>query len=211
MTTNSSHQPKPAPQQNGYNPITLNDVQKPAESTGLDDLGGLNKPWVRWIVAPLLGFIFLYNLRVPIFAPLTIGVLLGCLSVRLGNYARQIAAVPLTLAAIKLTFQIASNLDFAGPNAWAVRSFALDPGFVWLPMFFSVCLVYIPHRDSVTFKIVLASSCILLASGLLPGQGFVAIFYLIDRTLFIAVVVGIFLDLRAYTAPQVQNHLRPAL
>jgi hypothetical protein len=87
----------------------------------------------------------------------------------------------------------------------------MDPRFVWLPMFFAICLVYMPRRDSVTFKIVFAGSCVLLASGLLPGQGFVAIFYVFDTTLFVAMIVGIFLDLKAYMAPQVQNNLRPAL
>jgi hypothetical protein len=87
----------------------------------------------------------------------------------------------------------------------------MDPRFVWLPMFFAICLVYMPRRDSVTFKIVFAGSCVLLASGLLPGQGFVAIFYVFDTTLFVAMIVEIFLDLKAYMAPQVQNNLRPAL
>jgi hypothetical protein len=86
----------------------------------------------------------------------------------------------------------------------------MDPGFIWLPMFFSICLVFIPRRDSVTFKIVLAGSCVLLASGLLPGQGFVAIFYMVDATLFIAMVVGIFVDLKTYMLSQAQSNLRPA-
>jgi hypothetical protein len=211
MTTNSSNQPNHTPQQSAYHPITLEDVQRPSNSRELEPFGALSEPWARWVATPLLGFIFLYSLRVPIFAPLTIGVLLGCLFTRLDHYPRQIAAVPLTLAAAKLAFLIAAHLNFSGPNVWAVRNFAMDPGFVWLPMFFSICLIYIPRRDSVTFKIVLAGSCVLLASGLLPGQGFVAIFYVIDSTLFIAMIVGIFLDLKTYMAPQVQNHPRPAL
>jgi hypothetical protein len=72
-------------------------------------------------------------------------------------------------------------------------------------MFFSACLVFIPRRDSVTFKIILAGSCLLLASGLLPGEGFVAIFYLLDGTLFLAIVVGVFIDLKSYVPTQVHS------
>jgi hypothetical protein len=210
MTTNSSHQPNHTPQQNGYNPITLEDVQRPVSSLGPDYMGGLREPWARWVATPLLGFIFVYSHRIPFVVPLTIVVLLGCLFARMDHHPRQITGVPLTLAAIKLTFQMGSHMDFSGPHAMPV-DFAMDPGFVWLPMFFAICLVYMPRRDSVTFKIVFAGSCVLLASGLLPGQGFVAIFYVFDTTLFVAMIVGIFLDLKTYMAPQVQNNLRPAL
>jgi hypothetical protein len=211
MTMNSSHQPTDTPQQNGYNPITLDDVQRRASSPSSDYIGGLGEPWARWVATPLLGFLFVYAQRVPIAAPLTIVVLLGCLFARMDHHPRQIAGVPLTLAAIKLTFQMGSHMDFSGPHGMPV-DFAMDyPGFVWLPMFFAICLVYMPRRDSVTFKIVFAGSSVLLASGLLPGQGFVGVFYVFDTTLFVAIIVGIFLDLKTYMAPQVQNNLRPAL
>jgi hypothetical protein len=211
MTTNSSNQPHHTPQQNGYNPLTIDDVTRPPHSPSQDYFGELRNPMARCIAAPLLFFIFVFSHREPLVAPLTLLVLLGCLFIRLENQPRQIAAVPLTLATIKLSFQMASLLDSATPSALFLRDFSTDPGFIWLPMFFSICLVLIPRRDSVTFKIVLADSCVLLASGLLPGQGFVAIFYVIDSTLFIAMVVGIFFDLKTYIAPKVQNNLRPAL
>jgi hypothetical protein len=211
MTTNSSNQPKHTPQQNGYNPLTIDDVTRPPHSPSRDYFGELRNPMARCIAAPLLFFIFVFSHREPLVAPLTLLVLLGCLIIRLDYQPRQIAAVPLTLATIKLSFQMASLLDSPTPSDLFLRNFSTDPGFIWLPMFFSICLVLIPRRDSVTFKIVLAGSCVLLASGLLPGQGFVAIFYVIDSTLFIAMVVGIFLDLKTYIAPKVQNNLRPAL
>jgi hypothetical protein len=210
MTTNSSNQTHQTRQQNGYNPITLEDVQRPASSLSPGYIGGLSEPWARWVATPLLGFLFVYTHRVPMVAPMAIVLLLGCLFARMDRHPRQIAGVPLTLAAIKLTFQMGSQVEFSGPHGMPV-DFAMDPGFVWLPMFFAICLVYMPRRDSFTFKIVFAGSCMLLASGLLPGPGFVAIFYLFDATLFIAITVGIFLDLKTHMAPQVQNNLRPAL
>jgi hypothetical protein len=140
---------------------------------------------------------------------LTLLVLLGCLFIRLDHHPRQIAAVPLTLAGIKLAFQMAEYLNSSTPSALFTRGFS-GPGFIWLPMFFSACLLFIPRRDSVTFKIILAGSCLLLASGLLPGEGFVAIFYLLDGTLFLAIVVGIFIDLKSYVPAQVHSSVGTA-
>jgi hypothetical protein len=111
MTTNSSNQPKPTPQQNGYNPITLDDVKRTAQSTGPDYLGELRGPVARCIAAPLLFFILVFSNREPLVAPLTFLVLLGCLFIRLDDHPRQIAGVPLTLAAIKLSFQMVSFFD----------------------------------------------------------------------------------------------------
>lgn len=210
MTTNSFNQPKPTPQQNGYNPITLDDLQKSGQSSRSDYFGELRDPLARCVAAPLLFFIiFVLSNREPLVAPLTLLVLLGCLFVRLDHHPRQIAAVPLTLAGIKLAFQMADCVNSSSASGLSLRGFS-DPGFVWLPMFFSVCLVFIPRRDSVTFKIILAGSCLLLASGLLPGQGFVAIFYLLDTTLFLAIVVGIFMDLKSHLPAQVHSSVGAA-
>ena len=207
MTTNSSNQPK----QNGYNPITLDDLQRPGQSSRSDYFGELTDPVARCIAAPLLFFIFIFMFsnRNPLVAPLALLVLLGCLFVRLDTHPRQIAAVPLTLAGIKLAFQMAEYLNSSAPNALSLRGFS-GPGFIWLPMFFSACLVFISRRDSVTFKVILAGSCLLLASGLLPGEGFVAIFYLLDGTLFLAIVVGVFIDLKSYVPAQVHSSVGAA-
>ena len=210
MTTHSSKQPNQSPQEKGYNPVTFDDLQKHAPSTLQDYFGELRDPVARCIAAPLLFFIFAFSHREPlVVAPLTLLVLLGCLLLRLEDHARQIAAVPLALAAIKLAFQMVSLFDSSAQNALSLRNFSTDPGFIWLPMFFSICLAFIPRRDSVTFKIILAGSCVLLASGLLPGQGFVVIFYLLDGLLFIAMVAAIFVDLKTYMPAQAQNVLHP--
>jgi|SRR5580658_4083548 hypothetical protein len=210
MTTNSSNPSNHSPQQNGYNPITLNDVQKPAPSVLRDYFGELRDPVARCVTAPLLFFIFAFSHREPFLAPLTILVLLGCLFVRLDSQPLRIAAAPLTLAGIKLAFQMAAYLYSPARSDLAMRNSAMDPGFIWLPMFFAACLVFIPRRDSVTFKIILAGACVLLASGLIPGQGFVVIFYLLDGLLFLAILIGIAVDLKSYMSNQVQTSLHPA-
>jgi hypothetical protein len=210
MTTNSSNQPGRTPQQNGYNPIKLGDVQKRVSPTSRDYFGELRDPAARCLAVPLLFFIFAFSHREPLVAgPLTLLVLLGCLIARMDDHFRRIAAVPLALAAVKLAFQMVSLLDSSAQNSVSPRNFSTDPGFIWLPLFFSICLAFIPQRDSVTFKIIVAGSCVLLASGLLPGQGFLVIFYLLDGTLFLALLVGIFVDLKTYMPAQVQNVPRP--
>jgi hypothetical protein len=208
MTT-PSNQRKPAPQQNGYNPITLDDVTEPGQSRQ-DYFRELRDPLARSVAAPLLFFILVFSNREFLVAPLTLLVLLGCLFVRMDNQPLQIAAAPLTLGAVKLSFQMASLLNNSASGASSLGGFSTDPGYVWLPMFFSVCLVFIPRRDSVTFKIILAGSCVLLASGLLPGQGFVAVFYLLDTTLFLAMIVGIFIDWKSYASARVHGGVRAA-
>jgi hypothetical protein len=55
-----------------------------------------------------------------------------------------------------------------------------------------------PLRDTKTFKMVMADSFLLLASGLIPGLGFLVIFYLVHYTLFFAIVIAIFSDLKNY-------------
>lgn len=211
MTTTPPNSPHHTAQQTGYRPITFDDLQKPASGSSQDFAASLLAPVPRWAAAPFFGFICFYTQRLPFLAPLLVLILLSCLLARLEEHTRKIAAVPITLSAIKLSFAMANETayDFFIPSGAARHSdYAC---FYWLPLFFSICLVFIPKRDSATFKIVLAASCLLLASGLLPGSGFIGIFYLIDYTLFIAIVVGIFVDLKSYATVPPQASPRPAL
>ena len=132
-------------------------------------------------------------------------ILLGCLLWRLEDQARRIAGVPLSLSAIKLAFQMMGETAYAFWTPGAANT--MDDGcFFWLPVFFSVCLVFIPKRGSVTLKIVLVGSCVLLASGLLPGKGFIAIFYMLDYMLFVAIIVGVFVDMNSQLTGRTQTH-----
>lgn len=210
MTPQANNQPQRSPQQNGYNPVTLADVQGSRESTARGSFGELRDPVARCVAVPLFAFIFFYSLRLPFVAPLLILVLLGCLLARMEDRPRQIAAVPLTLSAIKLAFQLEGHLVNTLIASSYQRSPDADPGFVWLPIFFAACVTFIPKRDSLTFKIVLTGACLLLMSGLLPGEGFVVIYYMLDGVLFVAIVVGLIVDMRSYYQAQPQASLRPA-
>jgi|GEM_PF-3349567 len=211
MTTNAPNSPHRPAQQTGYRPITLDDLQRSASASSQQLAASLLGPAPRWVAAPFFGFIWFYTQKLPFLAPLLILVLLSCLLARMEEHARKIAAVPLALSAIKLSFAMANEAAYAFwiPSGAIQRS--NDGCFYWLPIFFSICLVFIPRRDSATFKIVLVASCLLLASGLLPGSGFIAIFYMLDYMLFIAIVVGIFVDLKSYASTEPQPSPRPAL
>jgi hypothetical protein len=212
MTTNPQNPSNRPLHKNGYNPITLEDLQRHGTSAAQTyfDLHELTSPVARCFAIPLLFMILSYTLRTPIVAPLILLVLLGCVLVRLENHPRHIAAVPLTLSSIKLAFLMESSLEFGSLTHIKPGNTTWDPGFVWLPLFFSTCLILIPKRDSVTFKIVLASACVLLASGLLPAEGFLIIFYLLEGTLFFTIVVGIFADLKGNLPLQTRVSPRPA-
>lgn len=213
MTTPSPQQPNRATERTRYNPITLDQVHPSARSVlsrpvgsffsgplaePVDELAG---PVARSFAVPLFAMIFFYTQRMPLAAPLLILVLLGCLISRMEGHVRQVAAVPLALSAVKLSFAMMSYLAEDRPTQ-PIQSAAIDPGLFWLPVFFSTCLAFIRNKETVTFKLVFVCSCVLLASGLLPSLGFIAIFYILDVLLFFGVVIAIFMDVSAYLQKQ---------
>lgn len=207
MSTNSSNPSERPKQKSAYRPITLEDLQKSIHKSPQDLFAGLTQPVSRWAAIPIFGFFFFYVQKMPVLAPLMILVLLSCLLSGMESASRRIAGVPLALSAIKLSFQMVAETayPFWTPGAEYRTN---DGCFLWLPIFFSACLVFIPKRESATFKIVLAAACVLLASGLLPGHGFVVIFYMLDYMLFVAIIVGILIDLRTEFAGRA--HAEPA-
>ena len=194
MTTNLSNQPSQPRSQAAYNPISFDDLKKTICPSFGESSGGLKSPVSRCLAAPLFLLIFVYVQQVPLLWPLLILGLLGCLFWRMDGHVRRIAAVPLTLSAIKLSTEMASHLNASRMNPPNPQGLASEPGLFWLPVFLSACLVFIPNKESVTFRIIFVASCLLLATGLLPGQGFVVIFYMLDVMLFLAMGIGIFAD-----------------
>ena len=75
-------------------------------------------------------------------------------------------------------------------------------------MFFAICLIYMPRLDTVTYKMVLAGSFSILASGLLPGNGYMAIFFLLNYTLFFAVVICLSVDIKSRFSSMSQESFR---
>jgi hypothetical protein len=190
----ANSQRQPGHHAGGYNPITLDEILKPAQADPWKSFCDLNDPATRLLAIPLFAVIGLFTPTLGAMAPVLVLILLGCLIARLDNRQRQIAAIPMTLAAVKLAFQMSASprlMSFSGapsPN-WP------EAGIPWLVLFFSVCLFFIRDTDTATFKMVFCGSFTLLGSGLLPGEGFLAIFCMVDYTLFFVILISLFIDM----------------
>ena len=197
MTNNFSKQAsKDATPRGVYNPIT---APEPDE-----EFGPLDSRLTRLLAALLFAIIFVVAWRRPEFAPLTILVLAGCLLHRLDERQRRLATAPLILAAIRLCLML--SVQIAGPGSFSLfkstqlgmpitRSVA-DWGITWIPAFLSVCLFYLPRKDSITLKIVAFEAIAVILSSLLPGDGYASVLEVFNFTLFFAVTIGLLLDLK---------------
>lgn len=161
----------------------------------------------KWLAVPVFAVIYAVAQHRPEFQPVTIFVLLACVLFRMENRHRQLVGVVLTMAAIKLAYQMASHsLSLFGLAASLQfrDAFAAVP---WLPMFFATCVFYMPRVGMVTGRIITIGAIAMLASGLLPGDGYVLIFGSIEYLLFFAVGIGMAVD---YSAPRNGNSARGA-
>jgi hypothetical protein len=190
------------PRQSGvYNPITLG-PSAPGDGNGENDWSGnFESPLVRLFVALLFTAIFTVAWKRPEFGPVTILVLAGCLLHRLERWQRKLAAAPLILAAIRLCLLLPAYVaDWSGGvnifNTTPSRMPGGDSGIPWLPAFLSVCLFYLPKKDSITLKIVAVEAMAVILSSLLPGEGFLSVLAIFHYTLFFAISVGLVLDLK---------------
>lgn len=207
MTNNAPNQPngpgsdRPAqPTPRGvYNPITFDDAGNHQQPPWL---GELESSIGRIVVAVLFVIIFGIAWHRPEFGPLTIIVVVGCLLYRLDSWQRKLATAPLLLAAIRFYLMVPTYYattwstqvnPFTGTAGHTAGS---DFGIPWLPAFLSVCLFFLPRKNSVTLKIVVVESLAVILSSLLPGEGFLAILAVFHYTLFFAVTIGLLLDLK---------------
>jgi len=180
-----------------YNPITIGGDQKQERNWP----GEFESPVVRLFVALLFTVIFAIAWNRPEFGSLTVIVLAGCLLQRLESWQRRIAAAPLILAAIRLCLLLPAYAADWTPrlnpfNGTPNHTPGGDFGMPWLPAFLSVCLFYLPRKDSVTLKIVVVEALAVILSSLLPGEGFISILAIFHYTLFFAVTIGLILDLK---------------
>jgi hypothetical protein len=171
----------------------------PATTAG----GGSNTPFAnfdgreaRWLVMVPFAAIYWITQGDPRLRPMTILVLLACLLFRLEGRAREIAAVPLTLAAIKLACQMTPHATtLPGTQVLLPEQFkAAMTGLPWVPMFLAICIFYLPRKATVTGAIVRAGAFALLISGLIPGDGYIVVLAMIQYTLFLGVLIGLIAD-----------------
>ena len=194
-----------------YNPITLDDLQKPGESTIEAFVGPLDANTARSFAAILFVLIFVFSHRVRELAPLIIVVLLGGLLYRMNKRERLIAGAPLTFAAVRLAMLLTERFSPWDTSAYSTPGIfqANDIGVPWMPLFLSVCLFYMPMKDTYTSKLIFWDSVVLLLSGLLPVDGFSVLFAVVLYTLFIGVAITLAYDLGS-VPKWLQPYPRPA-
>lgn len=202
----SDSQPSgPRAPRGAYNPITIEDLQTPAQPSSLDVstfFPNLSPSETRWLAAPAFGVIYLVNLGLPQFAPLAVLILLICLLARLNAGQRRVAAVPVGFAGIKLVIALMGSNTLYALNAPGspVQTMTSNPyGLPWLPIFFAACLFYLPPQESVTGNFVFGGSILLLTSGLLPGDACLGVFAVLHYSLFFVMVCCLAIDLSAKT------------
>jgi hypothetical protein len=191
---------RPSPR-GGYNPITMEDLQTPAQPSTSDRLfPNLSPSETRWLAAPAFGVIYLVNLGLPQFTPLAVLILLICLLARLNAGQRRVAAVPVGFAGTKLLIALMGSNTLYVLNAPGspVQTMTSNPyGLPWLPIFFAACLFYLPPQESVTGKFVFGGSILLLTSGLLPGDACLGVFAVLHYSLFFVMACCLAIDLSA--------------
>jgi hypothetical protein len=155
-----------------------------------------NSPQVKIVMAVIFALLYVLVKREPGLSAVCVIVLLICTLLRLDDYKRKVAQIPLTIAALMLASQI-------GPLG-ITATWIGDPfqkfQIASLPLFFAVCLFYMPNGQSYTRKLLLSISVMLLTSGLLPSAGFTALFVAVQYMLFVAIVFGLGLDFANHQA-----------
>jgi hypothetical protein len=169
---------------------------KPAGTTSNNPFGNWDLGDARWLVMPLFAAIYWITDRDALLRPMTILVLLACLLFRMEPRARGLAGVPLTLAAMKLAYQMtpSATVPSATFGLLSEQTRASIVGVPWVPMFLAICIFYLPQKATVTGTIVRLGAIGVLMSGLIPGDGYVAVLALFQYTLFMGVLVGLIAD-----------------
>ena len=190
--TNSIPEPS---KRNGYNPITLGDVQPPEPDPFFQNL---DNPGSQVVGAALFLFIYAMAGNAAVAAALATVILLACLLFRMTPRQRALTAAPLTFSVVRLASQLAGPLG--------IWQYAMSPapvtgithwysGSVWLPLFLATYLFFTPSIDSNTGRLVFWYSIAVLLSGLLPGEGYAVICGMLYYTLFFVILVTIISDL----------------
>lgn len=199
-TVMTNHTPQP-PKRNGYNPLTLEDVQPEQPDPFFRNL---DTPAARIVGAALFLFIFSMSGNAAVAAPLVTLVLLACLLFRMTPGERALTAAPLTFSAVRLATQLAGPLgvwQYSLPRATAALNTQWSTGNVWVPLFLATYLFFTSSIASNTGRLVFWYSLGVLLSGLIPGEGYAVVCAILYYTLFFAVLVAIVSDLAPRSTP----------
>jgi hypothetical protein len=169
---------------------------KPGGPGSNNPFGNWGQSEARWLLIAVFAAIYWAAEQDALLRPMAILVLLGCLLFRMERRTRELAGVPIALAAIKLVYQMSPHAVVL-PGTLSLLSDqtkASITGLPWVPMFLAMCTFYLPQKATVTGTIMRFGAIALLISGLIPGDGYVVVLAMIQYTLFIAVLVGLTAD-----------------
>lgn len=179
----------------------------PARASGDSGTTGSNPPFdhfdsplAKVAVGLLFAAVFALVESNPAFTWAGVLLLLLTTLYRLDARQRKIAAAPVAFASILLACQMAEACARLAAVPAVTQVYQRPPAGMsnlvapWLPLFFAVCLFYMPRFETCTGKVLLITSVLLLVSGLLPSNGYEVIFVTTQYFLFIAIVVGLAVD-----------------
>lgn len=178
-----------------YNPITIEDIQGSAADPFFE---GLDKPPARFVGGILFVLLFFLTNHSPSATPLILLILAACMLFRMSKRERAIIAAPLMFSAVRLATQIAEPLAVWGrlPRPAVGMGVApIDVTTAWVPLFLAACLFFTAPQRSKTGRVVFWYSLLILLSGLLPREGYTAVWTTLFYTLFLAMVVALIIDL----------------
>jgi hypothetical protein len=192
---------KSAAPQGGSEPKGTGVAGQPKGFADYNPFGNWNVGEARWLAMPVFGLIYYVAQQFPDFRPLTIFVMLACILFRMEARDRQLSGVPLTLAAMRLAYQMTTSSAtlIGGQGIMSPQTKAAVIGVPWVPMFFAICIFYLPRKATTTGKIMAACAIGMILSGLLPSEGYVVIFAIVQYTLFVGVLVGFVADYSSKT------------
>ena len=162
-----------------------------ADRSSLWRPGGWNSGSGQILAGLLFALSYMLLARDPAFSSVTLLVLLACALFRMDEYKRRIAQVPLLLSTLMLSGHLFSSVR---PLSFPSTATNVKFDAPWLPLFFAVCLFYMPNGQNYTRKILLSFSVLLLSCGLLPGDGYVVIFAGVQYVLFAVIFIGLSID-----------------
>jgi hypothetical protein len=174
-----------------YNPITLEDLEY-AQTGFFKDL---NTPSGRRTGLLLFAVLFFLSHNFFFVTPFIIIILLGCLLYRMNSRERQIAALPVAFAAIRLGTSLAGDYPYWSMASMASMTQASQAGLPWLPLFLAASLFYSPWKFSYTSRAISWESLVYLLTGFLNVEAFLFISTLYRCLLFFGLAITLVMDL----------------
>ena len=149
--------------------------------------------WLHLLMLPVFLALYILAEKYPELTGISILLLLACLLYRLTPIWRRLIVAPIGFATLLLVRRV---VTFALAADVAIMKNGVKIGFgsSWLPLFFAVTIFYMPRRPSYSGNFFFGGAVLLLTSGLLPGDGFVAVFSAMQYFLFVALLIVLAID-----------------